>query len=407
MNEALMKEIESLEPQMVETLGKMIEYPAVSPKNGGAGEFHKAQYLLAKIKELGFDDVKVYASSDPLAAGGERPNLVVSYPGKTKRRLWFVSHTDVVPEGERSLWQTDPFKAVVKDGKIYGRGVLDNGQALVASLYALYAVKKLGIAPEYEICLALVADEEVGSKQGIQYLIKKGLFRADDLVLVPDMENEAGDFIEIAEKSILWAEFTVDGKQVHASTPQLGNNACRAANALSVALDEALHSAFPEEDSLFDPPVSTFEPTRRAQNVTNINTVPGREVFAFDCRVLPSVPLEEVEKVIAAEIKKVREKYGVTVAYGFEQREQAPAPTSPDAEAVKLLTDAVKEIFPKVEPKAGGVGGGTCAAYFRAAGIPAAVWGQAEDCAHMPNEYSVIKYLTNNAKVFALMMVGK
>ena len=104
MSKELLTKIESLETPMVEALGEMISYPAISPLDGGEGEFHKAQYLLKKIKELGFEDVKVYASTDPEAAGGERPNIVIRFPGKTKRRLWIVAHTDVVPEGERSLW---------------------------------------------------------------------------------------------------------------------------------------------------------------------------------------------------------------------------------------------------------------------------------------------------------------
>lgn len=407
MKDKLLQQVSALEPQMVETLSEMVSYPAVSPNDGGEGEFHKAQFLLKKIKELGFTDIVTYASSDPRAAGGERPNIVVRHPGRTPRRLWFVAHMDVVPEGDRSLWETDPFKAVVKDGKVYGRGSCDNGQSLVASLYALEAVKKLGVTPEYEICLALVADEEVGSEYGIKYLIKKGLFGPEDLVVVPDMGNPQADFVEVAEKSICWAEFTVSGKQVHASTPQLGINACRAANGFSAALDEALHAAFPEEDKLFDPALSTFEPTRRAANVANINTIPGTETFAFDCRVLPNVPLAEVKKVIDAEIVRAEKKYGVKIGYSFKQYEEAPEPTKSDAPVVGLLVDAVRDVYPDVNLTVGGVGGGTCGAYFRRAGIPAVVWGQEDDNAHMPNEYCVISYLVNEAKVFALMMIGK
>ena len=246
MSKELLTKIESLETPMVEALGEMISYPAISPLDGGEGEFHKAQYLLKKIKELGFEDVKVYASSDPQAAGGERPNIIVRFPGRSGRRLWIVAHTDVVPEGERSLWETDPFKAVVKDGRIYGRGVNDNGQEVIASLYGLFAIKELGLTPEYEVCLAFVADEEVGSTHGIKYLIKKGLFDKDDLVVVPDMGTEEADFIEIAEKSICWMEFTVEGKQVHASLPNLG-----------VRKPSPSSSAFPVRPSRSGKPTST------------------------------------------------------------------------------------------------------------------------------------------------------
>lgn len=407
MKEKIFEKIEELTPAMVQTLGDLVAIPAVNPADGGEGEFHKAEYLIKKLKELGFSDVSTYALPDPRAAGGERPNLVVRFPGKTKRRLWIVAHMDVVPEGERSLWETDPFKAVVKDGRLYGRGSSDNGQELVASLYALYALKKLGATPEYEVCLAFVADEELDSQYGIVHLLKKGLFSQDDLVIVPDMGNESGDFVEIAEKSICRMEFTVEGKQVHGSTPHLGVNACRAANAFATALDEALHAAFPERDSLFDPPESTFEPTRRRANVPNINTVPGLEVFSFDCRVLPSVPLEEVQKVVDAEIKKAEAKYGVKISRCFPQCKQAASPTDGDAPVVRALLSALENVYPGMKPKLGGVGGGTCAAFFRHEGIPAAVWCQEIDCAHMPNEHIEIKHMENEAKVFALMMVGE
>lgn len=407
MKEKLFAKIEELEPSMVQTLCDLVAIPAIGPADGGVGEFHKAEYLIKKLKGLGFSDVSTYALPDPKAAGGERPNLVVRFPGKTKRRLWIIAHMDVVPEGERALWHTDPFKAEVKDGRVYGRGASDNGQELVASLYALCALKELGITPEYEVCLAFVADEELGSEYGIVHLLKKGLFAEDDLVIVPDMGTENADFVEIAEKSICWMEFTVEGKQVHGSTPHLGVNACRAANAFATALDEALHAAFPERDGLFDPPESTFEPTRRRANVANVNTVPGLEVFSFDCRVLPSVQLDDVLKVVEAETKKAEEKYKVKITRRFPQIEQAAAPTAEDAPVVHTLLAALAEVYPGMKPKVGGVGGGTCGAFFRRAGIPAVVWGQEIDCAHMPNEHIEIKHMLNEAKVFALMMVGK
>lgn len=405
MKEKIFKAIDALEPEMLETLSRLIAIPAVGPGGGGAGEYDKARCLETILDELGFGKPEVYDSPDPEAKGGVRPNLVVKIPGKTEKRLWIVSHMDIVPEGDISLWHTDPFEAVVKDGRIYGRGSNDNCQELVASLYAAVALVRSGVTPEYEVCLCFVSDEELGSKHGIQHLLGLGLFREDDLVMVPDMGNDSGDFIEVAEKSITWFEFELLGEQVHASTPQLGKNACRAANEFCVSLDKALHDAFPESDKLFEPPVSTFEPTRRARNVDNVNTVPGREVFCFDCRVLPHVPLEEVEKVARAEAKKIEEKHGVKINITLLQREQAPQPTAADAPIVKLTEAAMTQVLP-VTPRVGGVGGGTCAAYFRRAGIPAAVWGQAVDTAHMPNEYAVIEHILNEAKVFAMMMLG-
>jgi len=407
LKDELFKTIEKLEPQMVSLLSDLVEIPAISPLGGGNGEYRKARFISEKLEEMGFGKPEIYNSQDPQAEEGVRPNLIVKIPGKTSsKRLWIVSHMDVVPEGDRSLWETEPFKAVVKDRRVYGRGSNDNCQELVSSLYAAAALRENDLQPEHDVCLCFVADEEVGSTHGIQYLIRQGLFSPDDLVIVPDGGNDQGNFIEIAEKSICWIEFTVEGKQVHASTPQLGSNACRAANEFSCSLDIALHNAFPDKDDIFDPGGSTFEPTRRNANVPNVNTVPGRDVFCFDCRVLPKIPLEEVFKVVDAEIRRIKDRRNVKITYDFLQREQAPSSTPSDSPVVEILRDAIRCVY-DLEPHVGGVGGGTCAKYFRDEGIPAVVWCQEADVAHMPNEYAEIDHMINEAKVFALMMLNK
>lgn len=408
MNNAIFDTAKSMMPEMVATLSELCAIPAISPQIGGQGEYKKAQYLVKKVEELGFGKAEVVNCPDPEAENGVRPSVIVRIPGKTKKRLWFIAHMDVVPAGDVSLWNTDPFKAVVKDGYIYGRGVNDNSQEIVTTLYAALALKKLGITPQYETCLCFVADEEVGSKYGIQYLIKQNLFTPDDLILVPDGGSDDGGFIQIAEKYIVWAEFEIKGRQVHACTPQLGINACRAANDFSYVLDCVLHDSFPQKDELFDPPVSTFEPTRRSANVPNFNTVPGREVLCFDCRMLPSIPPEKLVAVMDKETARIEAKYGVKITRKFAQFVEdghAPAPTPTDAPLICLLKKAMKEVMP-VEPRVGGVGGGTCAAYFRGKNIPAVVWGQSVDCAHMPNERASLEHMEHEIKVFALMMQG-
>ncbi len=403
MNEAIAGWVRGHEKDMVESLCGLVKLPAVSPRDGGTGELAKAEWLANLAKRLGLPIPKRYDATDPTAQGGVRPNLVITIPGRTPARTWFVTHLDVVPEGDRSLWDFDPFTPFVKDGKVFGRGSNDNGQEMIASLYAASAYIHLGIIPETCIGLAFVADEELGSAFGISHLLGQGLFRPDDLVVVPDGGNEKGDFVEVAEKSVLWIEFTVEGTQVHASRPDLGNNACRAANLFSVDLDEALHKAFPDLDELFEPPSSTFEPTRRLPNVANVNTIPGKEILSFDCRVLPSVPLEEVESVIGEIRKRVSSKTGVKIGSVNIQRAVAAPATPLDSSVVAKLRDSIRRVY-GFDPRVGGVGGGTCAAHFRMAGIPAVVWAQEADTAHMPNEFAVIGHMVNEALVFAGML---
>lgn len=402
MLDKIFAEIDASKDELINTLSEMVSYPSINPTEGGEGEKARAEYLMKKLAELGFDDVKNYPCIDE--QGIERPNLVVRIPGATSQRIWMVSHMDVVPAGDLSLWHSDPFKAELRDDKLYGRGTSDNGTSLVASIYTALAYKRLGITPKYEICLCFVANEETGSMYGIQHLIKQNLFRPDDLVIVPDMTSTYGDFIEIAEKSIFWIEFTLTGKQTHASLPQLGCNATRAANEFSCSLDRALHEAFPETNDVFnDPKGSTFEPTRRRANVDSINIVPGIETFAFDCRVLPGITRADFEKVVDAEIKRAEEKFGVKISYKYMQCEEAAPITEESAEVVQLLAKAVTEVL-GCKPSVAGVGGGTCGAFFRKAGIPSAVWGLGDEVAHMPDEYTKVSDLIGSAKVFAHMV---
>lgn len=405
----IFSEIEKLESDMVRELCRIVRFPAVSPHNGGLGEEAKAQEVAKIIEEMGLlqnGKLEWVRIPDEKSPTGNRPSLILHTEGERPERLWMFSHLDIVSEGDRSKWNTDPFEPLVKDGRIYGRGTNDNGQSGIAMLHALKALKKLGIKPAYHICLAFVADEEMGSRFSIEQMVKHGFFRPTDLMIVPDGGDSSGDFIEIAEKGMLQMEFTVNGKQVHASSPELGINACRAANIFSVELDEALHKAFPDRNELFAPQSSTFEPTRRFTNVVSVNVVPGYEKLAFDCRILPHIKLDDVIDVANKVVKDIEMRTGAKIDLDVINRHDPAPATSQDAPVVKLLVKALDAVL-GVKPRFGGIGGGTFAAFFRHEGIPAIVWEQNTDgTAHQPNEYSEIKYMVNDAKVFALMMAG-
>jgi len=102
-------------------------------------------------------------------------------------------------------------------------------------------------------------------------------FRPDDLFLVRMAKPEV-DEIEIAEKSVFWLKIVVNGKQCHAAFPCDGSNSLVATSAFIMKL-RGLYKHFSDNDPLFLPPISTFEPTKKESNVENINTLPGRIFF--------------------------------------------------------------------------------------------------------------------------------
>jgi len=390
---------------MIELQNILTSIPAIGPENGGEGEFKKAQELLKWLREQGFLNIETFDAPDDRVPSAKRPNIVVTIPGKSEERVfWIMTHLDIVPPGEKSLWDTEPYTTVVKDGKIYGRGTEDNQQGMVASIFAALAFLKEGITPAPTVKLLFVSDEETGSNYGIKYILNNySIFGKNDKFLVPDGGFPDGSMIEIAEKSILWLKFNTHGKQCHAARPELGINAFVAGSEI-VTRFAKLYEKFGISNSLFTPPYSTFTPTRKEENVPNINTIPGEDVFYMDCRVLPSIKVDDVLKEIDRITEEIEKKQGVKVERKTVQKVES-LPTPRDSPLVKALENAIKEVY-QIEAKPIGVGGGTVGAYLRNEGFHTVVWSKIDDTAHMPNEYCVIENMIGDSKVMALMMLG-
>jgi len=402
--ENILTEIERQKNEMEHALMELVRIPAVAPENGGEGESKKAEKLVQTLERTGFDKTERFDAEDSRVPSKRRPNVVAYCYGEgSSERLWIITHLDIVPAGEDSLWTvTKPFEPMIKEGRIYGRGSEDNGQSMVASIFAVKALKSLGLKPKRTVALAFVADEEQGSKYGIQHLIKQGLFKKDDLMLVPDGGNENGSFIEIAEKSALWFRVRTVGKQAHASRPANGLNAHRVGMEYALALDKMLHEKYSLKDRYFDPEESTFEPTKKERNVDAVNIIPGEDVAYFDCRVLPNYNPDEILNEIKGLAEEFEKRTGASIKIEVLQKTVAPKPTDTNSKIVTMLKEAVRKAR-DLEPKIGGIGGGTCAAFFRRIDVPAVVWSTVDETAHQPNEYAKIDNMVNDAKIFTFL----
>jgi len=399
-------QIERQKNEMAQALMELIRIPAMAPENGGEGESKKTEKLMQILETVGFDKIERYDAEDERVPSKKRPNIIAYYCGEDlAEKLWVITHLDVVPPGEESLWTvTKPFEPIIKEGRIYGRGSEDNGQSMVVSIFAVKTLKNLGIKPKRTVALAFVANEEQGSTYGIQHLIKEGLFKKDDLIIVPDSGNENGSFIEIAEKSGLWFRIRTIGKQTHASRPSKGLNAHRIGMEYALALDRMLHEKYSLKNEQFDPPQSTFEMTKKEKNVDAVNIIPGQDIVHFDCRILPSYSLQ----AILTDIHRLAEEFektGAKIKIEVLHKGVAPKPTDANSKIVVMLREAIRKVR-GIEPKVGGIGGGTCAAFFRKIEVPAVVWSTIDEMAHQPNEYARIENLVNDAKVFASLAIS-
>lgn len=398
--EAVLREVDASADEMIETMIGMIRYPALSPLNGGVGEGAKADYLMTKLK--GFDSVERVDVRDDTDPNILRPNILAKKNGRKEGTVWIVAHIDVVPAGDPELWDTPPFEGVYKDGCIYGRGTEDNGQSVISSMFASrpFLDQELN---GMSIGIAYVADEETTSRNGIEYLLDHGYFSEKDVIMVPDWGSPGGIQVEVAEKSMLWLRFCIEGKTTHGSTPDKGINAYRVSTLLLMDLMESLPERFDGSDDLFIGKTSTFEPTKRPATVENVNTIPGYDEFCMDIRLLPMYSTDDVvafAKDIAASYER---STGAKITVEIIEKHTAGKPSSLESKGFIALSDAVESVT-GTRPAGVGVGGGTCANFFREKGYDAYVWQCGGGTLHAPNEHVVMSNLMTDAKVYATLI---
>lgn len=147
--------IDSHKDQMIEDICTLCrinseKMPYTEGKPFGEGPFEVLQTALTMMENYGFS-VRNYDNYVGTADLNDK-----------EAQLDILAHLDVVPAGEG--WTvTEPFEPVIKDGKLYGRGTADDKGPAVAALYAMRAVKELGLPVKKNVRLILGTDEECGS----------------------------------------------------------------------------------------------------------------------------------------------------------------------------------------------------------------------------------------------------
>ena len=382
---------------------ELVSRPAVGPENGGAGEEEKARWIAAWLDGHGLAYERLDLADEQVPAR-VRPNLVAVYPGSGQGpTLWLLSHLDVAAAGPRELWNGDPFALRVNGDIMYGRGVEDNNQAITVSLLLLESLRKAGVTPPLRLGLALTSGA-LTDYSGIRHVLawKPDLFGPDDLIVVMDYGNAAGNLVSVSEKGNLWLKITVTGKSGHAGNPDKANNAFAAGAALAHRLN-GLEKQFPEENPLFTPPRVTLTPTRTEDFSTGINHIPAKFVLYADIRTTDAYSFDAVENAVRDLADAVEKSHGVSIA--IERVEQTPSTriTPPDAPVLQALDRSIRAQL-GVEPLHTGGGSVTVAATLREKGLPVAVWGVQETMYNSPEEYSLISAHIKQAQVLARML---
>jgi len=280
--DGVLREIEAREDEIVALTQDLIRFPTINPP----GEAYQpcAEFLGARLKRRGFQVEYVRAQGAPGDSDKyPRINVVARREGKRPGPcVHFNGHLDVVQTG--AGWTLDPFAAIVKDGKVYGRGACDMKGGLAAAVVAVEALMDSGIELPGALEISGTVDEESGGYGGVAYLAERGWFSKPrvDHVIIPEPLNV--DRVCIGHRGVWWAEIETLGRIAHGSMPFLGDSAIRHMTAVLEKFEHDLYPALAGRHS--DMPVV---PDGARQSTMNINSVHGGEAENFEGLPAPCV----------------------------------------------------------------------------------------------------------------------
>ena len=213
--------------------------------------------------------------------------------------LAFAGHTDVVPAGDSTHWEENPFAAVIKNGFLFGRGAADMKGSLAAMVVALEECLS-GNCSDYRnvrLGLLLTSDEEGPAKDGTQKVINLLQDRGEkiDYCIVgePSSSKELGDVIKIGRRGSLNGKLTVLGVQGHVAYPHLADNPIHSAVS---ALTNLIAVKWDTGNESFPPTSLQISNISAGTGVTNV--IPGSLIADFNFRFSTETSSAEIKTTV-------------------------------------------------------------------------------------------------------------
>jgi succinyl-diaminopimelate desuccinylase len=257
--------------EIVQLTADLVRIPTVNPPGD---EYDAcAHFLGADLQQRGFAVEYIAAEGRPEhSARFPRVNVVGSRRGGSGPVVHLNGHIDVVPAG--GGWTVDPFGGLVRDGRIYGRGVCDMKAGIAAAVFAAEAIARAGIDLPGTIEISGTVDEESGGFAGVAHLAQIGRIRRGrtDYVVIPEPLDV--DRICIGHRGVYWFEVTARGRIGHGSMPFLGVSAIDGMTHLLRAVQDRLVPALASRTTA----VPVVPPGARHATI-NVNGIDGGQTI--------------------------------------------------------------------------------------------------------------------------------
>jgi len=378
------------EKRIIELSKQVIEIPSIS-----GDEKQVMEHAKKLLEDMGVH-VEVLGSED-------RPIIYACINPEAEKQIIFNGHLDVVPIAKPDAWTKDPWKPVVEDGMLYGRGSSDMKSSCATMIHLLEILKDMDLP--LSVGVHLVPDEERGAAAGSKIVVDKivaGELRRPDYVVIGEQSNLQ---VRVAERGMFGYQVKFYGRAAHTAASRVtGINAIAKASKGVLALEHHI-------DKFHEWIGHPMQSVNIIQAGTVSNQVPAECTITVDRRLIIGETADDVVAEVKADLDKAGEgdpdwKWEIIAPKNEDGSWQyTPANyTSPDSELGKAFKKAVKTAL-NTEPELYVTwAGSTDGRLYRQAGMQTIGFGPIGGGAHGPDEFVYIDSLIKTAKVWVAVV---
>ena len=331
---------------------ELIRFPSITPIDAGAINF-----LSKKLKSLGFK-CKILEFKDKKSSPVK--NLYARL-GTKQPNICYAGHTDVVPPGNYKDWTVNPFKPIIKNNYLIGRGANDMKSSIACFVAAVSKYLKNNPKVNGSISFLITGDEEGeainGTKKVVEYLKKKREKINFCIVGEPTNPKKLGEMIKIGRRGSLSGNLEVAGTQGHVAYPHLSNNPI---NTLIAICNKLKKTKLDNGNKNFQP--SNLEFTSIYVDNKAHNVIPSRAKTQFNVRYNDIHTATSLKKKINIAIKKICKKNKCSFKINYEANGDAFL-TKPER-TIYMAKKIIKKIT-KINPTFSTTGGTSDARFIR------------------------------------------
>ncbi len=197
--------IEEKKSDLITLCSELLQIPSENPP----GEMEAVTAYITDYLKKGGVDYTIVGQDEA------HPNILASYGKADGPEVLFNGHSDVVPAGDRSQWDFDPYGGEITDKVIRGRGASDMKCGLAGALFVIRLLAEQKTELKGKVSLHVVPDEETGGHLGTQWLVDHGYAKNASCVIVA--EPTSSNNCEVGQKGTFQGKVMIKGQSAHGS----------------------------------------------------------------------------------------------------------------------------------------------------------------------------------------------